>query len=64
MLSIMWLCGGGIRYKRRVAVVVSVGLMEVMTTMITVFEGWAFIISTLLLALGFYYIGRMHGRAK
>ena len=25
------------------------------------FEGWAFIILTLLLALGFYYIGWMHG---
>ncbi|XKI14189.1 hypothetical protein GGGNBK_21540 [Sporosarcina sp. ANT_H38] len=33
-----------------------------MSTMITTFEGWAFVISALSLALGFYYIGRMHGR--
>lgn len=35
-----------------------------MTTMITAFEGRAFIISALLLALGIYYIGRMHCRAN
>jgi len=38
--------------------------MEDMATVITTFEGWAFIVSALVLALGFYYIGRMHGRAK
>ena len=35
-----------------------------MGTVITTFEGWTFIISALFLALGFYYIGLMHGRAK
>lgn len=35
-----------------------------MATVITTFEGWTFIISTLLLALGFYYIGRKHGRCS
>lgn len=35
-----------------------------MATVITAFEGWAFIVSALSIALGFYYVGRMHGRAK
>lgn len=35
-----------------------------MPLMMTSFEGCAFVISALLLALGFYYIGRMHGQAK
>jgi len=35
-----------------------------MATVITTFEGLTFIISVLLLALGIYYFGRMHGRVK
>ena len=40
------------------------GGMAVMATMITTFEGWTFVITALLVALGFYYLGRVHGRAK